>query len=307
MSAQKWMLGSRGQKWLKGIHVTLVAFSVGAILSMLVLLLLKQNFKGGENLFLIDLGIFRLLNFLNYSFYGVMLTGLIYSLFTKWGFFRHHWITVKWTMVLLLFVFTWVWMGPAINGTVALADGGLLIPNSLSEYVNYTNRSLLYVLIECFPLVALLFISVLKPWGKRKQKSKMKRSLVFGIVVTLVMIMIAFLILNFLTLQKFRKIKIEDTDVSSLADGTYSGNAFIGGFTYKVQAIIQNHKIVEVKTIANRKSSYARFAEGVLPRILAAQNANVDTITGATTTSKALLKAVENAFRNKPKQNNIRR
>ena len=104
MSAQAWMLGSRAQKWLKGIHVTFVVFSVGGILSMLVLLLLKQSLKGGENLFLIDLGIFRLLNFLNYSFYGVMLTGPIYSLFTKWGFFRHHWITVKWIVVLLLFI-----------------------------------------------------------------------------------------------------------------------------------------------------------------------------------------------------------
>lgn len=297
MPTKEWMLGPRGQKWLKGIHVALVAFSVGGTIGILFLLLLKQNFKAGENLFLIDLSIFRLLNFLNYSFYGIVLTGLTYSLFTKWGFFKHHWITVKWAVVLLLFVFTLVWMGPAANGMVALADGGFLIPNSFSEYMNYTNRSLLYTLIESFLFVAMLFISVLKPWGAKKPKSKVKRKVVLGIVAPLAVIMFAFLVLNFLTLQKFRKMQIEDTDVSSLADGTYYGATTLGGFTYEVQAVIQNHKIVEVKTIANRKSAYARFSEGVIPRILEAQNANVDTITGATTTSKALLKAVENALR----------
>lgn len=35
-------------------------------------------------------------------------------------------------------------------------------------------------------------------------------------------------------------------------------------------------------------------AEGGIPRILGVQNVNVDTITGATTTSKYLMKAVEN-------------
>jgi len=41
-------------------------------------------------------------------------------------------------------------------------------------------------------------------------------------------------------------------------------------------------------------------AEGGTPRILEVQDANVDTITGATTTSKALLKAVENALQSLP-------
>lgn len=294
------MLGARGQKWLKGLHVTLVAFSVGAILSMLVLLLIKQNFKAEENLFPIDLSIFHLFNFLEYSFYGIILTGLVYSLFTKWGFFKHHWITVKWAVVLLLFVFTWVWIGPVTTGMVALADGGFRLPGTLSEYLDYSSKGRLYSSIECLVFVFILFISVLKPWGKRKPKSRVKRKVVLAIVVPLVVIMIAFLVLNLLTLQKFRKMEIQDIDVSTLEDGTYYGEATIGGFTYKVEASIREQRIVDLKIIANRKSAYASFAEGVIPRIIEAQNANVDTITGATTTCKALLKAVENAFQSLP-------
>lgn len=88
------------------------------------------------------------------------------------------------------------------------------------------------------------------------------------------------------------------TDLSKLHDGTYHGESVFGGFTYKVDIIVVNHSITDIKIISNRKVSYARFAEGVMPRILKAQNANVDAITGATTTSKALMKAVENALKN---------
>jgi uncharacterized protein with FMN-binding domain len=296
MANKEWLLKARGQKWLKGLHVTLVAFSIGAILSMLVLLLLKQNFEAQENLFPIDLGIFHLLNFLGYSFYGIILTGLVYSLFTKWGFFKHHWITVKWVSVLLLFVFTWVWIGPVTTGMVALADGGFRLPGTLSEYLDYSSKGRLYSLIECLVFIFILFISVLKPWGKRKPESRVKRKVVLAVVVPLVVIMIAFLVLNLLALQNFRRMEIQDIDVSALKDGTYYGEATIGGFTYKVKASLGEQRIVDLKIIANRKSAYARFAEGVIPRVLEAQNANVDTITGATTTSKALLKAVENAL-----------
>lgn len=296
MANKEWMLRVQGQKWLKGLHVTLVASSVGAVLSMLLLILVKQSFKAEENLFPIDLGIFHLFNFLEYSFYGIILTGLVYSLFTKWGFFKHHWITVKWVVVLLLFVLTWVWIGPVTTGMVALADGGFRLPGTLSEYLDYSSKGRLYLFIECLVFVFIFFISVLKPWGKRKPKSRVKRKVVLAVVAPLVVMMIAFLALNLLTLQKFRRIEIQDTDISALKDGTYYGEATIGGFTYKVEAVLREQRIVDLKIVANRKSAYARFAEGVIPRVLEAQNANVDTITGATTTSKALLKAVENAL-----------
>ena len=81
-----------------------------------------------------------------------------------------------------------------------------------------------------------------------------------------------------------------------LEDGTYPGEATAGSFTYKVEVTVQDRQITDITVMANRVSPYARFAEGVIPKVLKAQNANVDTVTGATTTSKALLKAIENAL-----------
>lgn len=291
------MLGARGQKILKGLHVTFVACSLGGLLSMLVLLLLKQPVHAGENLFLMDWSIYQLFHYaVNYSFYGVVLTGLIFSLFTRWGFFTHHWITAKWVGVLLLFVLVWVSVGPAIHGMVALADAGLSLSTARAEYLDYTGNGLLYILIEGVLFVVLVFISVLKPWGMRKRPFAVHRKVMLAVVGALVVMMGVFGVINAVTLQKYRNMEIGDSDLSSLADGAYHGEATFGGFTYSVQVTVLDHAITDVKVLANRKSAYARFAEGVILRVLAAQNANVDAITGATTTSKCLMKAVGNAL-----------
>ncbi len=291
------MLGAVGQKILKGLHVVFMALTSGGIISILVLIVLKQRFESVEKLFFFDLSIYQIFNFVvNYTFYGILLTGLFYSLFTGWGFFKHRWIIVKWIVVLFLFAMTWIFSGPAINGMVALSDGGFKLPGSREEYFNYASRSWLSMLIMGFIFVFLIFISVLKPWGMRKPKFAVNRKILVSIVGVVVLIFIFFSVFNSLTLQRYRRMKIADVDISSLADGIYKGQAKIGGFTYKVEVKVFAHKITDLRIIQNRNSAYARFAEGVIPRIMEAQNPNVDTITGATTTSKCLMKAVENAL-----------
>jgi uncharacterized protein with FMN-binding domain len=54
--------------------------------------------------------------------------------------------------------------------------------------------------------------------------------------------------------------------------------------------------IVGVGVVQNRDSEYARFAEGIIPRVIEKQSPDVDGITGATTTSKCLMKAIETAL-----------
>lgn len=67
-------------------------------------------------------------------------------------------------------------------------------------------------------------------------------------------------------------------------------------YLYRVEATVREGQIREMKAIDNRESPYAFYAEGVFKKIIRDQNANTDAVTGATTTSKALMKAVENAL-----------
>jgi uncharacterized protein with FMN-binding domain len=233
----------------------------------------------------------------NYAFFGVLFTAFVYAMFTKWGFFKHRWITVKWIGMVVIFVLVWFWIGPAINGTASLSDGGFHLTNP-EEYRQISADSRLFLMLEGGIVLFLCLISFLKPWGTRKKEYKLNRKLIIGIVGLLIIGGVVNTVMTMRTLQKYRRMEIAHADVATLADGVYRGEAEVGSFTYKAEVTVQNHRITDVQFLDQRDSPYARYAEGVAPKMIAAQSPNVDTVTGATTTSKALMKAVEQALTN---------
>jgi uncharacterized protein with FMN-binding domain len=100
---------------------------------------------------------------------------------------------------------------------------------------------------------------------------------------------------------RVRGMPIASVDLSTARDGTYRGSYSYGSFTYVVQTTVKSRHIETITVIKNRNTLYARKAEGVIPRVLEAQSPDVDAVTGATTTSKALLKAIENSLRDATK------
>jgi uncharacterized protein with FMN-binding domain len=93
-----------------------------------------------------------------------------------------------------------------------------------------------------------------------------------------------------------RHMNIKDVDISKIRDGQYIGDFSYCGFKYEVETIVNNHKIQNIMVLHNRDTRHAKRAEGVISEILKNQTPNVDAISGATTTSKALMKAVENSL-----------
>ena len=93
-----------------------------------------------------------------------------------------------------------------------------------------------------------------------------------------------------------RAMQIGSVDLDLVADGTHRGDFTYGEFTYIVDVVVLEHRITEIVVVANRDSTHAQMAEGVLDTIVSDQRTDVDVVAGATTTSKALLKAVENAL-----------
>jgi uncharacterized protein with FMN-binding domain len=93
-----------------------------------------------------------------------------------------------------------------------------------------------------------------------------------------------------------RSMPINHVDLSKEKDGDYRGDFSYGGFTYEVQVSVANHLIKDITVVKNRTTRHAKMAEGVVKSILGLQKNDIDAVSGATTTSKALLKAVENAL-----------
>jgi hypothetical protein len=64
-----------------------------------------------------------------------------------------------------MFILTWFWLGPSINGMTSLSDAGFHLTVSRDVYLKFIENSFLYTLIEFGLIYGILFISTIKPWG----------------------------------------------------------------------------------------------------------------------------------------------
>jgi uncharacterized protein with FMN-binding domain len=90
---------------------------------------------------------------------------------------------------------------------------------------------------------------------------------------------------------------ITDIDFSKIPDGIYSGSYNKGRFGYRVEVDVRDGRILNINVINKPKVSLVDIPEKIINRVIEKQSLNIDTITGATVTSKAILKAIENALK----------
>lgn len=97
---------------------------------------------------------------------GSLFTGLIYSIWTNWGFFRHRWLTVKWILTVAQILFGTFALGPWLNGNVDIAlklRGAALAE---SAFLNSCSNIKLWGTLQVLFLLFMVIISVIKPWKK---------------------------------------------------------------------------------------------------------------------------------------------
>jgi uncharacterized protein with FMN-binding domain len=96
--------------------------------------------------------------------------------------------------------------------------------------------------------------------------------------------------------KKPNEIPLKKVDLSSISDGVYTGEYVQGNTTYQVETTVRAHRITEIEVLQNKKTEYAKKAEAVTEKVILKQNTAVDGVTGATKTSRALQKAIENSL-----------
>jgi len=273
-----------------------MALCFGSMISVVFLLKLRSEYNGSR-LASLDEAVYNLYNgVFSWSFYGIIASALIYSIFTKWGFFRYRWITVKWIAASFLLGLTMIYVSPAVSGLVAIRSGGFSINGAEEEYSRLGVSASRWLILESVLFAGMIILATLKPWGTRKKEPGLKRKTILIIATTGILIGLLFMATNFFNLQRIRNMTINEPDLKGLENGRYIGRAEVGGFSYVVEVIMTNHRIEDIKVLKNRNSSYARWAEAVIYKIIRHQTLKVDAVTGATTTSKALMKAVSNSL-----------
>ena len=123
--------------------------------------------------------------------------------------------------------------------------------------------------------------------------------MVCGIVILLIIITggVMFYRLNNMA-YKFKSdlAKVTSLDLSKIKDGVYSGS--YGDFVVSVSldVTVKNHKITQI-VIKDQSCGKGYDARGTIDRIIKAQSPKVEAVTGASSSSRSIMLAVDRALR----------
>ncbi|MCF6238853.1 MAG: hypothetical protein L3J79_08595 [Candidatus Marinimicrobia bacterium] len=240
------MLEKKARRWLKITHIVFIASLVGGLLSIFMIIRLP-GFAQRE-LFVINYSMYILFNgVVTFSFYGVICTGLIYSVFTHWALTKHWWIMAKWVRTLSVFALVWIWPGPAINGMTALSDAGLAPRSDQFLYHDYAGNIGPAILVVMVIFITLITITIFKPWGQRTQAYALGRGTILILTGSVVVVSIAFGIRGDYDLESDRNLEISSPDLTRIPDGVYRGSAGYAEFGYVVKAKVNKHHIENIE------------------------------------------------------------
>ncbi len=93
-----------------------------------------------------------------------LITGLIYSLFTNWGFFRHGWLIYKWAVTLLIILTGTFYLGPLVTKSLGIATVKRLASLQDPNYIYAEIVGLYAAIINSALLIIAVCVSVYKPF-----------------------------------------------------------------------------------------------------------------------------------------------
>lgn len=161
-------LSAKGQRWLKCLHIYSACVWLGCATALAIMQFIIKPTSGDElhgslsALYSIDILI------LVPGAIGTLLTAIVYSTWTNWGWFKHRWIVVKWIICIFGMFFGTFYLGPwlsemseisKIKGMDALTD---------PQYLGSRFNIIFFGSLQTLTVVFAMFISTLKPWRKKK-------------------------------------------------------------------------------------------------------------------------------------------
>lgn len=161
-------LTSKQKNWLVGFHVFFAGIWLGAGVCM-VLVLLAGHPDSNDGIHSVNAMLKLIDDFIIIPMaIGSLLTGLLISWLTNWGFFRFTWVAVKWILTIVSIVFGTFFLGHWLNGMEAISEAERAMALQNEVYLHYRQMNMMFAPFQISVLIFMIFISVLKPWGKRK-------------------------------------------------------------------------------------------------------------------------------------------
>lgn len=135
-----------------------------------------------------------------------------------------------------------------------------------------------------------------------------RKGRVSGIIRVIVLIIIAVLLIGGVVCWSFlskehreaQNLPLDGVDFGNLKDGTYIGVHEGGMYKWranKVQVAVSAGKVSGIELLEQKENQKPEFTHKLYDRVIKAQSLQIEAISGATLTSKAYLKGVENALK----------
>lgn len=132
--------------------------------------------------------------------------------------------------------------------------------------------------------------------GEPSMKKKKARMIIVLTIIVVVLLGIwgamAYLQTN---LERLSDVTIEKVDLSKINDGIYEGSYKSFPVAAVVNVTISNHTITEIELVKH-SNGQGKAAEIIPGKVVKAQSMEVDIVSGATYSSKVILKAIEDAL-----------
>ncbi len=118
-----------------------------------------------------------------------------------------------------------------------------------------------------------------------------------GIILVCVILFVfigAKIVLNSLV-DDVNNITVLSPDLANISDGMYVGEYSVTPVCVKVEVFVTEHKITDIKIIEHENGLGSK-AEKIVNNVISEQSLEVDAVSGATVSSKCIIKAIEKAL-----------
>jgi uncharacterized protein with FMN-binding domain len=125
-------------------------------------------------------------------------------------------------------------------------------------------------------------------------KKMLKVILIIGLIIVAVITSGVIYITS--GLKSGQNLELSGIEPSKISDGTYAGKYTAGRWTNELSVTVKSGLITDIKLNQDVTFADQKMTEELFNRVIKEQNTTVDAVSGATVSSKAYLKAIENAL-----------
>jgi len=156
------------QKWLKSFHLLSAAVWISCGIVILSFTYIAAGLNNSDQLYMLNFTAdFIDMKILVPAAMLTLLTGLLYGIYTRWGFFRHRWLVFKWIVTVSIIVLGTIFTGPWMaEMTEMVKRDGVSVLQS-PRYLLISRSQFVAGVCMNITLVITVFISVFKPWKSK--------------------------------------------------------------------------------------------------------------------------------------------